>query len=94
MTGALTSVPSLAPKPWGLIALVLNIFPVAGVGSVVAGVKGRHGACLVVGLIQVIVDLVGVALVYAGVSSWPVPLVFATWLWSIVWGIRIYRAAR
>lgn len=88
------SVPRLARKPWSIIALVLNIFPVAGVGSIIAGIKGRDRACMIVGLMQVVLDLAGVALVYAGVSNWPIPMVFAAWLWSIVWGIRIYRAAR
>lgn len=88
-----TSIPILARKPWGIIALVLNILPVAGVGSVIAGLRGRHRGCLIIGLVQIIVDLVGVAIVYAGVANWPIPLVFAAWIWSILWGIRIYRAA-
>lgn len=94
LTMSLTSVPSLPRKPWGIVALAFNILPVAGVGSVIAGIKGRKRACLIVGLMQVIGDLAGVALVYGGVSHWPIPLVFAAWLWSIVWGVRIYRTAR
>ena len=29
----------------------------------------------------------------AAPASWPIPLVFAVWVWSIVWGDRIFLAS-
>lgn len=90
---AFASVPSIERRPWGLMALVLNILPVAGVGSILAGLKGRHGPCLVVGLLQCLIDVAGVAVVFVGAGDWPVPFVFGAWLWSIIWGVRIFRTS-
>jgi hypothetical protein len=76
------AVPSVKRRPWGLLGLLLNILPVAGVGSILAGVKGGHRGTLVVGIVQAVVDIGGIVLVYATPVSWPIPLVFVAWVWS------------
>lgn len=46
-------VPMLPRKPWGILGLVLNIVP-GGVGTIVVGVKGRHGASVAIGIVQLL----------------------------------------
>jgi hypothetical protein len=66
-------VPRLPRKPWGILCLVLNIIP-GGVGTIVAGVKGKHTPSIIIGIVQLV-------------------LVFFIlgWIWSVVWGVVIFR---
>ncbi len=92
-TARFFAVPSVPRLPWGIAGLVLNIVPVAGLGSVLIGIKAKHYGTLSVGVAHVAADLGAVALVYTSAVSWPAPLIFAVWGWSILWGIRIFRAS-
>ena len=87
------AVPSIKRRPWGLLSLILNILPVAGVGSIIVGIKGAHNGILIVGIVQVAIDVSAVALDYFKPASWLFPIIFLVWAWSIIWGLRIYIAS-
>lgn len=73
MAQGVLDVPRLPRKPWGILALVLNILP-GGVGTIVTGVKGKHTASIFIGVFQLLL----------------VPVLLG-WIWSIVWGVTIFR---
>lgn len=87
------AVPSVKRMPWGLLGLVLNVLPLPGVGSILAGIKGNHRGTLVVGIVQAVVDVGASVLMVTTLAFWPVLLVFVAWVWSIVWGVRIFLAS-
>ena len=66
-------VPMLPRKPWGILALVLNIIP-GGVGTIVVGVKGKHAPSVAIGVVQLVLVVV-----------------LLGWIWSVVWGVVIFR---
>jgi hypothetical protein len=87
------AVPSVKRLPWGLLGLVLNVLPVLGVGSILAGIKGNHRGTLVVGIVQAVLHIgLSVLMVTSG-TFWPILALFAVWVWSIVWGVRIFLAS-
>lgn len=43
----------LPRKPWGILGLLLNLVP-GGVGTIVVGVKGKHGASVAIGIVQLL----------------------------------------
>ena len=47
-------VPTVERKPWGILGLVLNIVPYAGVGSILVGAKEGHRNTLIRGIIQLL----------------------------------------
>lgn len=82
--------PSVARRPWGQIALGLNIFPVPGLGSIIAGIKGRHATSVVLGAVLAVVNVVAIALNYIKPADWIVPTVFVVWGLSIILGIGVF----
>jgi hypothetical protein len=91
---SLFSVPVVNRRPWGQLSLVLNIFPVPGIGSLVAGVKSRHYGSVLVGIILAVVNIVTIALNYINPAGWIVPTVFAVWALSILLGVRIFTKSK
>lgn len=91
---SLFSVPVVNRRPWGQISLVLNIFPVPGFGSIVAGIKSRHYGSVFVGIVLAVVDVVAIALNYVNPAGWIVPTVFAVWALSILLGVRIFTKSK
>jgi hypothetical protein len=91
---SLLSVPVVNRRPWGQISLVLNIFPVPGFGSIVAGVKSRHYASVLVGIVLAVIDIVTIALNYVNPADWIVPTVFIVWFLSVFLGIRIFTKSK
>lgn len=91
---SLFSVPVVNRRPWGQLSLVLNIFPVPGFGNIVAGVKGRHYASVIVGIVLAVVDIVAIALNYIKPADWIVPTVFAVWVLSVLLGIKIFTKSK
>ena len=69
-------VPTVERKPWGILGLILNILPYAGIGSIVAGAKDGDKNTIIRGIIQFL-------------TGWLV----IGWVWSIVDGVRIFRAS-
>lgn len=47
-------VPKLERSPWGILCLILNIVPYAGIGSIIAGVKAKENMQLIKGIIQLL----------------------------------------
>jgi hypothetical protein len=88
----LFSVPSVARKPWGIVCLVLNVLPLPGVGSILAGVKGGHRGVLIVGIVQALLDIGGIVLL-VNAQFLGFLLSLAAGVWSIVWGVRIFLAS-
>ena len=81
----LLDVPSIQRSPWGIVCLVLNIL-ISGVGSIIAGVMGKHSQTLVIGIIQLMLGA-GALYLFKGLG-------LLVWVWSIVWGILIFQKSR
>lgn len=81
----LLDVPSIPRSPWGIVCLILNIL-VSGVGSIIAGVIGRHTQTLLIGIVQLVLGA-GALLLFKGLG-------LLAWIWSIVWGILIFQRSR
>ena len=79
---AFTDVPSLQRSPWGIVCLILNIV-FSGVGSIIAGVMGKHNQTLIIGIIQ---------LAAGWLLFWVIgPIGLLMWIWSIIWGVLIFQ---
>lgn len=59
-------------KPWGLVCLLLNLFP-SGVGTLIAAGQAKDLRNLLFGLLQLFLFFL-----------------ILPWLWSVVWGVRIF----
>lgn len=76
-----------------IIALILNVVFVAGLGTLIAG-KSKSGAWQ---LILFIVGAILVSLAYAydiGVLYIGSPLMLAAWIWGLVSGIKLIQDCR
>jgi hypothetical protein len=62
-------VPTVERKPWGILALVLNILPAPGVGSIVAGAKAGDRMQIIKGVLQVLFVWTIIAWVWAIVEG-------------------------
>lgn len=76
------TIPTLARRPYGILSLVLNIIP-GGLGSIVAGIKGKSGGTVLVGVLQIPLIIAPAMLAPAWTA--------VAWVWSLVWGILIFR---
>lgn len=86
-------IPTVKRKPWGWLCLALNIFPIAGAGSILAGLLTRSYGILMIGIFQAIIDISGVVITYTTQATWPALFVFFAWIWSIVWGIKVMNVS-
>lgn len=62
-----------------IVALLLNILLLPGLGSIVGGRVST-------GLVQLILFIVGIPLSYVLIG---IPLVIAVWIWALVTGIHL-----
>ena len=62
-------VPTVERKPWGILALVLNILPAPGVGSIIAGAKAGDRNQIIKGVLQVVFVWTIIAWVWAIVDG-------------------------
>jgi hypothetical protein len=51
-------VPAVERNPWGILCLILNIVPWAGIGSIIAGAKASHTKTIVFGIIQFVTAVI------------------------------------
>jgi hypothetical protein len=58
-------VPTVERKPWGILALVLNILPAPGVGSIIAGAKAGDRNQMIKGILQIVFVWTIIAYVWA-----------------------------
>jgi hypothetical protein len=67
--------PRVARSPWGIACLILDVLPIPGLGTIIAGVRDGRNLTrdVVIGILQFI-------LAFALIG----------WVWSIVWGIAIF----
>lgn len=85
-------IPHVTRKTWGLVGLLLNIFPLPGLGSIVAGLKAKHGVSVVVGLVLAAVNVSAITMNYLQPEArWVTATVFVVWATSILFGIAIYK---
>ncbi len=66
-----------------IVALILNILVLPGLGSIIGG-RTRDG------IIQLVLFLVGIPLSLILVG---IPLVIAMWIWGIVTGVQLVKEA-
>jgi len=79
MQGCLAQSIQKCPKDWGLIILIVNIF-LPGIGTMVSSycADGINWSAMGVGLAQLLT----------------VPVFLIGWIWSIVWGVKIYEKSK
>ncbi|MES2155731.1 MAG: hypothetical protein V4510_11400 [bacterium] len=67
--------PRVERSPWGILCLILNILPLPGLGTIIAGVRdGRHvGRDVVIGVVQLLLTIA-----------------ILGFIWSVVWGVAIF----
>jgi hypothetical protein len=53
--------PTVERTPWGIIALVLGIFALGGIGTIIAGVISKENLVrdIVIGVLQLLIPIVG-----------------------------------
>jgi hypothetical protein len=74
--------PDTQRKPWGWVALVLDVI-LPGLGSVIAGFKAHHATTWIVGLVLLVAFVGFFAINIVAVSG-------VAWLLSIAHGILIW----
>lgn len=52
-------VPTVERSPWGIVCLILDIIPIPGLGTIIAGAKTSDVKNIVFGILQVIIPIVG-----------------------------------
>jgi hypothetical protein len=62
-------VPTVERKPWGILALVLNILPAPGVGSIIAGAKAGDRTQIIKGVLQILFVWTIIAFVWAVIDG-------------------------
>lgn len=58
-------VPTVERSPWGILCLILNIVPVPGVGTIIAGVKASATNQIVKGAVQILTTFILVGAVWS-----------------------------
>lgn len=53
--------PTVERTPWGIVALVLGIVGLGGVGTIIAGVIGKENVArdVIVGILQLVIPVLG-----------------------------------
>lgn len=67
-----------------ILALLLNVLILPGLGSIVGG-KTK------VGIIQLVLTLVGIPLSFVFIG---IPLIIAMWIWALITGIQLIKESR
>ncbi|MBI1970655.1 hypothetical protein HYS47_02835 [Candidatus Woesearchaeota archaeon] len=67
-----------------IVALLLNILVLPGLGSIIGG-RTKDG------VIQLVLFIVGIPLSFILIG---LPLMFAMWVWAIVTGVQIVKEAK
>lgn len=54
-------VPTVQRSPWGILCLILNIVPIPGVGTIVAGVVSKENMTrdIIKGILQIVIPFLG-----------------------------------
>ncbi|HLF17102.1 MAG TPA: hypothetical protein VI796_06710 [Candidatus Thermoplasmatota archaeon] len=80
-------VPMAKRMPWGILALVFNVLPTPGVGTLIAAGTTDDRKQMYFGIAQ----FLGFVLFLALFPVMPLLIVVAllAWIWSILWGVLI-----
>jgi hypothetical protein len=58
-------VPAVERSPWGILCLILNIVPLPGLGSIIAGAKTSHTKTIVFGIIQFVTAFIVIGWIWS-----------------------------
>lgn len=52
-------VPTVERSPWGILCLILDIVPIPGIGTIIAGAKTSDVKNIIFGILQAVIPVIG-----------------------------------